>query len=132
MILIGCNLTSCRTLALVNSSHHFKPHEPCSYYSNPRYQVGNCSSFGQFFNFSYEQMNTNFSNPWFESNSNFYTPDWSNHSNFLWQAHAMGNYSPKLMNYTILNICSSTTNLPILHPTTINPCWKTLLNPSSN
>ena len=50
---------------------------------------------GQFSNFSYEQMNTFFSNPGFESNSNFYSPNWSNNSNFLWQAHAMGNFVPQ-------------------------------------
>jgi hypothetical protein len=66
--------TSCRTTAPINSSHHFNPHEPCSYCSNPHHQVGNCPSFGQFSNFSYEQMNTNFSSSGFESNSNFYTP----------------------------------------------------------
>jgi len=32
-------------------------------------------SWGQFYNFSYEQMNTNFSIPGFDSNSNFYNPD---------------------------------------------------------
>ena len=41
-------------------------------------------------------MNTNFSSLGFKSNSNFYNPDWSNHSDFLWQAHAMGNYTPQI------------------------------------
>jgi uncharacterized coiled-coil protein SlyX len=40
-------------------------------------------------------MNTNLSNPGFDSNSNFYNPDWSNHSDFLWQAQATRNYAPQ-------------------------------------
>jgi hypothetical protein len=40
-------------------------------------------------------MNTNFSNPEFESNSNFYTLGWNNHSNFSWQAQVTRNYTPQ-------------------------------------
>jgi hypothetical protein len=40
-------------------------------------------------------MNTNFSNPGFESNSNVYNSDWRNHPNFSWQAQAMGNCAPQ-------------------------------------
>jgi len=40
-------------------------------------------------------MNTNFSNPGFDSNSNFYNPDWSDHPDFSWQARAMGNCAPQ-------------------------------------
>jgi hypothetical protein len=50
--------------------------------------------FGQFSNFSYEHMNTNFSNLGFESNFSFYTLDRSNHFDFSWQAHATENYAP--------------------------------------
>ena len=64
---------SCKTPAPTNYSHILKPHELCSYYSNPHYQVENCLSYGQFFNFSYEQMNTSFS----------------------WQAHVMENFVPQ-------------------------------------
>jgi hypothetical protein len=87
---------SCRTPASTNYSHIFKPHELCSYCSNPYRQVENCQSFGQFSNFSYKQMNTNFSNLGFKLNSNFYNPDWSNHSDFSWQAHATRNCTPQV------------------------------------
>jgi hypothetical protein len=39
-------------------------------------------------------VNTNFSNPGFDSNSNFYNPDWSDHPDFSWQAQAMENCAP--------------------------------------
>jgi hypothetical protein len=75
---------------------NFHPHGPCSYCSNPCHSSGNCPSWGQYSNFSYEQMNTNFLSPGSESNSNFYTPNWSKHSNFSWQAHATGNCAPQV------------------------------------
>jgi hypothetical protein len=83
---------SCRTPNPTN----FHPHELCSHCSNPYHSLGDCPHWGQFSNFSHEQMNTSFSSPGFESNSNFYNPDWSNHSDFSWHAHAMGNYAPKV------------------------------------
>ena len=83
--------SSCRTPNPTN----FHPHEPCSHYSCPYHSLGDCLHWGQFFNFSHEQMNTSFSSPGFESNSNFYNLDWSNHSNFSWQAHATGNFAPQ-------------------------------------
>jgi hypothetical protein len=72
------------------------PHEPCSHYSSPYHSLDDCPHWGQFSNFSYEQLNTSFSNPRFESNSNFYNPDWSNHSNFSWHDHATENFAPKV------------------------------------
>jgi hypothetical protein len=75
--------------------------------------------YGQSSNFAYEQMNTSFSSPGFESNSNIYTPDWSNHSDFSWQAHAMGNYAPQFHELHILNIRSLIIYLPFLHHMTI-------------
>jgi hypothetical protein len=74
---------------------NYHPYGPCSRCSNPHHYASNCPSWGQFHNFSYEQMNTNFSSLGFNSNSNFYNPDWSNHSDFLWQAQAMGNCAPQ-------------------------------------
>jgi hypothetical protein len=61
---------------------NFYPHESCSHYSSPYHSLGDYPHWGQFSNFSHEQMNTNFSSLGFESNSNFYNPDWSNHSDF--------------------------------------------------
>jgi len=83
------------TPAPTNYTHNFYPHKPCSYCFNPYHSSSNCPSWGQGSNFSYEQMNTNFSNPRFDLNSNFYNPDWSNHSDFSWQAQATGNYAPQ-------------------------------------
>jgi hypothetical protein len=84
-----------RTLASINYTHNFYPYKPCSYCSNPYHSSSNCPSRGQGSNFSYEQMNTNFSSPDFDSNSNVYNSDWSNHSNFSWQAQAMRNCAPQ-------------------------------------
>ena len=75
---------------------NFHPHRPCSYCFSPCHSFDNCPSWGQYSNFSHEQMNINFFSPGSESNFNFYTPDWSNHSNFSWQAHATGNYAPQV------------------------------------
>ena len=86
---------SCKTPNPTNYPHNFNPHEPCSHYSNPYHSLGDYPHWGQFSNFSHEQMNTNFSSLGFESNSNFYNPDWRNHSDFSWQAHATGNYAPQ-------------------------------------
>ena len=71
------------------------PHEPCSHCSSPYHSLSDCPHWGQFSNFSYEQLNTNFSSPGFESNSNFHNSDWSNHSDFSWQSHSMENYAPQ-------------------------------------
>jgi hypothetical protein len=74
-------------------SHTYTPHKPCSYCSNPYHSDNNCPSWGQFSNFSYEQMNISFSNPGYDSNSNFYNPDWSNQFDFSWLAQTTGNYA---------------------------------------
>jgi hypothetical protein len=72
------------------------PHEPCSHCSSPYHSLGDCPHWGQFFNFSNEQLNTSFSSPGFESNSNFYNPDWSNYSDFSWHDHATENFDPQV------------------------------------
>jgi hypothetical protein len=72
------------------------PHEPCSHCSSPYHSLGDCPHWGQFSDFSNEQLNTSFSSPGFESNSNFYNPDWSNHSNFSWHDHATENFAPQV------------------------------------
>ena len=87
---------SCRTPAPTNYSHIVNQHELCSHCSNPHHQVENCPSFEQFSNFSYEQMNTSFSSPGFESNFNFYNSNWSNYSDFSWQVHAIRNYTSQI------------------------------------
>lgn len=84
-----------RTPAPTNYTHNFYPHKTCSYCSNLYHSSSNCPSWRQFYNPSYEQMNTNFSSPGFDSNSNVYNPDWSNHSDFLWQAQVAGNCAPQ-------------------------------------
>jgi len=84
-----------RTPAPTNYTHNFYPHKPCSYCSDLYHSSSCCPSWGQRSNFSYEQMNTNFSKRGFDSNSNFYNPDWNNHSDFSWQAQATGNYAPQ-------------------------------------
>jgi hypothetical protein len=84
-----------RTPAPTNYTHNFYPHKPCSYCSNPYHSSSNCPSWGQGSNFSYDQMNTNFFSPGFDSNSNVYNSDWSNPSNFSWQAQAMRNCAPQ-------------------------------------
>jgi hypothetical protein len=76
-------------------SHTYTPHKPCSYCSNPYHSDNNCPSWGQFSNFSYEQMNTSFFNLGCDSNSNFYNSDWSNQSDFSWQAQTTRNYAPQ-------------------------------------
>jgi hypothetical protein len=76
-------------------SHTYTPHKPCSYFSNPYHSDNNCPSWGQFSNFSYEQMNTSFSNLGYDSNSNFYSPNWSKQSNFSWLAQTARNYAPQ-------------------------------------
>jgi hypothetical protein len=76
-------------------SHTYTPHKPYSYCSNPYYSDNNFQSWGQFSNFSYEQINTSFSNPGCDSNSNFYNLDWSNKSDFSWSARTTGNYAPQ-------------------------------------
>jgi hypothetical protein len=83
-----------RTPAPSNYPYNFYPQEPSSYCSDPYHSASNCHSWGQFCNHSFEQMNSNFSSPGFESNSNFYNPDWSNYLDFSWQAQVMGNSAP--------------------------------------
>jgi hypothetical protein len=83
---------SCRTLNPTN----FHPHEPCSHCSSPYHSLGDCPHWGQFSNFSYEQMNISFFSLGFESNSNFYNPYWNNYPDFSWQAHATENYAPQV------------------------------------
>jgi hypothetical protein len=75
---------------------NFYPHEPRSHCSSPYHSIGDCPHWGQFFNFSHEQLNTSFSSPEFESNSNFYNLDWGNHSDFSWHNHAMENFAPQV------------------------------------
>jgi hypothetical protein len=72
------------------------PHEPCSHCSSPYHSLGDCPHWGQFSEFSNEQLNTSFSNPGFESNSNFCNPDWSNHSDFSWHDYATENFAPQV------------------------------------
>jgi hypothetical protein len=84
-----------RTPAPINYTHNFYPYKPCSYCSNPYHSSSNCPSWGQCSNFSYEQMNTNFSSLGFDSNSNVYNSYWSNPSNFSWQAQAMRDCAPQ-------------------------------------
>jgi hypothetical protein len=72
------------------------PHEPCSHCSSPYHSLGDCPHWGQFSEFSNEQLNTSFSSPGFESNSNFYNPDWNNHSDFSWHDHATENFAPQV------------------------------------
>jgi hypothetical protein len=83
---------SCRTPNPTN----FYPHEPCSHCSSPYHSISDCPHWGQFSNFSHEQLNTSFSSPGFELNSNFYNPDWSNHYDFSWHDHAMENFAPQV------------------------------------
>jgi hypothetical protein len=72
------------------------PHEPCSHCSNPYHSSDDCPHWGQFSEFSNEQLNTSFSSPGFESNSNFYNPDWSNNSDFSWHNYATENFAPQV------------------------------------
>jgi hypothetical protein len=58
---------------LTHFSYTYTPHKPCSYCSNPYHSDNNCPSWGQFSNFSYEQMNTSFSDLRCDSNSIFTT-----------------------------------------------------------
>jgi hypothetical protein len=71
-------------------------HEPCSHCFSPYHSLSDCPHWGQFYNFSNEQLNTSFSNPGFESNSNFYNSDWSNYSDFSWHDHATKNSNPQV------------------------------------
>jgi hypothetical protein len=75
---------------------NFYSHEPCSHCSSPYHSIGDCPHWGQFSNFSHEQLNTSFSSPEFESNSNFYKSDWDNHSDFSWHNHAIENFAPQV------------------------------------
>jgi hypothetical protein len=83
----------CRTLAPTNFPQNLHSHGPYLCYSNPYHSSIDCPSRGQFFNFSYGQMNTNFSSQGFESHSNSYTLNRNNHSDISWYAHATGNYA---------------------------------------
>jgi hypothetical protein len=83
---------SCRT----SNPTNFHSHEPCLHCYSHYHSLGDCLHWGQFSNFSHEQMNTSFSSPVFKSNSNFYNADWNNHPYFSWHAHATGNYAPQV------------------------------------
>ena len=87
---------SCRTPNPTNYPTNLHLHEPCLCCSSPYYSLGDCPHWGQFSNFSYGQINTNFSSQGFESHSNSYTSNQNNHSDVPWYAHAMGNYSPQV------------------------------------
>jgi L-lactate utilization protein LutB len=76
-------------------SHTYTPHKSCSYCSNPYHCSSNCPSKGQLSNFLYEQLNTSYSNPGYDSNSSVYNSDWSNQSDFTWSAQTTRNYAPQ-------------------------------------
>jgi hypothetical protein len=86
---------SCRTPNPTNYPQNFHPLGPCSHCSNSYHSLCDCPHWGQFSNFSHEQMNINFSSSRSKLNSNFNTPDWSNHSDFSWQAHTIKNFAPQ-------------------------------------
>ena len=67
---------SCKTSAPTNYPQNLHPHEPCLCCFNPYHSSSDYPSWGQFFNFSYEQMSTNFSNQGFESHSNCSDPNY--------------------------------------------------------
>jgi hypothetical protein len=69
------------------------PHELCLGYSSLYHSFSDCPHWGQFFNFSYGQLNTGFSGQGFESHYNSYTPNRDNHFDVPWYAHASGNYA---------------------------------------
>jgi hypothetical protein len=71
------------------------PHGPCSYCYSPHHHVKDCHTVGQFSNYSYEHMNTQFSRPRNEPYCDSYHPEWSNESNISWQAQALENYAPQ-------------------------------------
>jgi len=122
-------LPSGRTPAPTNYPYSFNSHEPCSYCSDSYHSASNCPSWGQFYNFPYEQMNTNFSSPGFDSIFTIRTG-----ATILISRGKLKPWEivlPNFRNCIILNICNSTTNLPILHPIIIqfhfhNQLWKTL------
>jgi len=71
------------------------PHEPCSYCYSPYHHVKDCPTAGQFSNYSYEHMNTQFFGPRNEPYCDSYDPAWSNQSNIPWQAQAPESYAPQ-------------------------------------
>jgi hypothetical protein len=87
---------SCRTPNPINYLKNLHPHEPCLCCSNSHHSSGDCPHWGQVSNFSYGQLNTNFSGQGFESHSNSYTPNRDNHFEVSWYAHALGNYALQL------------------------------------
>ena len=76
-----------------SNSTNLHPYELCLGCSSPYNSSSDCPHWGQFTNFSYGQLNTNFSDQGFESHSNSYTPNRDNHSDVSWYAHALGNYA---------------------------------------
>ena len=110
---------SCRTPTPTNYPENFNPHEPCSHCSNPYHSLGDCPHWGQFSNFSHEQMNTNFSNSGSELNSNF-TPQ-TGATILISRGKLMLReiMLPNLLNCITLNIRSSIIHLPFLHHMTI-------------
>ena len=88
-----CVSPSSRTPNPTSYPKHLHPHELCLGCSSPYHSSGDFPHWGQFFNFSYGQLNTSFSSQGFESHSNSYTPNRDNHSNVSWYALALGNYA---------------------------------------
>ena len=83
---------SCRT----SNPTNVHPHELYLVCSSPYHNAGDCPHWGQFTNFSYEQLNTDFSDRGFESHSNSYTLNQNNHYDVSWYALASGNYALQL------------------------------------
>jgi len=71
------------------------PHGPCSYCYSSYHHVKDCPTVGQFSNYSYEHINTQFSRPRNEPYCDSYHSGWSNESNISWQAQALENYAPQ-------------------------------------
>jgi hypothetical protein len=87
--------TGYRTPNPTNYPKNLHPHAQCLCCSSPYHSSGDCPHWRQFFNFSYGQINTNFSSQGFESYSNSYTSNRNNHSNVSWYAHATENFAPQ-------------------------------------
>jgi hypothetical protein len=65
------------------------PHGPCSYCFSSYHHVKDCPTGGQFSNYFYKHMNTQFSRPRNEPYCDSYDPAWSNQSNNSWQAQML-------------------------------------------
>jgi hypothetical protein len=75
------------------SPKNLHSYELCLGCSSPYHNSSDCPHWGQFSNFSYGQLNTNFFGQGFESHSNSHTPNGDNHFEVSWYAHASGNYA---------------------------------------